>query len=254
MSQSVERFSSRVENYARYRPGYPTAIIDLLRKECGLTPQSVIADIGSGTGKLSEIFLANGNLVIGVEPNDGMRKAAEAILAGMPNFRSVKGSAEYTTLMDSSIDFVVAGQAFHWFAPDRTKIEVTRILKAGGWAVIIWNQRQLAATPFLRDYESLLLEYGTDYRKVRHENSVEAVQSFFADSGYQLMRFDNYQVFDLEGLTGRVLSSSYTPEPGQPGFKAMMDELKKIFARHADNGNVSFSYDTTIYFGRLRKS
>ncbi|HEX2269365.1 MAG TPA: class I SAM-dependent methyltransferase, partial [Pyrinomonadaceae bacterium] len=169
MPQSVERFTSRVENYARYRPGYPTEIVDLLKTACDLTPASVVADIGSGTGKLSEIFLANGNVVIGVEPNAAMREVAEKIFNDEPLFRSVDGSAEATTLADSSVDMVVAGQAFHWFDHERARVEFARILRPGGWVVLLWNDRRVGSTPFLAAYEQLLQTYGTDYRAVDHK-------------------------------------------------------------------------------------
>jgi len=251
MSQYTERFSSRVDNYVRYRPGYPSAIVDLLTAECGLTPQSHIADIGSGTGKLSELFLANGNVVLGIEPNDGMRTAGETILRNNPNFRSLIGTAEATTLQNASVDLITAGQAFHWFDREKTKPEWIRILKPGGWVVVIWNERRLDTTPFLRDYEALLLKYGTDYQTIRHENAVEGLNDFFAPQSPRITSFDNVQLFDFEGLKGRVFSSSYTPEPGHPDFQPMLDELKAVFDRHQHNGQVSFDYDTRVFYGQL---
>lgn len=254
MPQSVERFTSRVENYARYRPGYPTEIVDLLKTACDLTPASVVADIGSGTGKLSEIFLANGNVVIGVEPNAAMREVAEKIFNDEPLFRSVDGSAEATTLADSSVDMVVAGQAFHWFDPVKTRTEWLRILKPGGWAVLIWNDRQLQTTPFLSDYEQLLIEFGTDYSEVRHDKGMPAIQQFFAGDRFVMKGFPNTQVFDFDGLRGRVRSSSYTPEPDHPAFEPMMRQLKAIFDKHQKNGYVSFEYETKVFYGQLSKS
>src|ERR1700757_2147313 len=116
-ADAKQRFSNRVADYLRYRPGYPTAARDVLRRECNLQPGHAIADIGSGTGFLSELFLKNGNRVFGVEPNDAMRQAGEEYLAEYDNFTSITGSAEASTLDDGSVDFVVSGQAFHWFEP-----------------------------------------------------------------------------------------------------------------------------------------
>ena len=249
--QSVDRFSSRVENYARYRPGYPSAIVDLLKEECGLSPNSMIADIGSGTGKLSELFLANGNIVIGVEPNAPMRAAAESILAGSPTFRSVDGTAESTTLDDASVDFIIAGQAFHWFDVKKTRDEFKRILKRTGWVVIIWNERQTASTPFLRAYEQLLLTYGTDYQEVRHENAEPTVKEFFAPKQPRFAQFPTNQSFDFEALRGRLLSSSYTPEPSSQHFQPMLAELESIFNKYQENGLVRFDYDTRVFYEGL---
>ena len=165
MLSPTVRFSTRVENYVRYRPGYPDAVLAWLRAECDLTPAAVVADIGSGTGKLAELFLRNGNRVFGVEPNREMREAGEGMLAGFPNFVSVDGAAEATTLPAASVDFVTAGQAFHWFDRQTARREFARILKPGGWVVLVWNERR-SDSPFLRDYEALLREFASEYEQV----------------------------------------------------------------------------------------
>lgn len=250
--QSVERFSNRVENYVRYRPSYPKEIVDFMKAECGLTAASVIADIGSGTGKLSEIFLENGNVVIGVEPGAEMRAAAESILASHSNFRSVVGTAEATTLADSSVDFVVVGQAFHWFDPLRSKIECKRILKPAGWVALIWNERQTDTTPFLHAYEQLLLTLGTDYPVVRHENATAAIENFFSPQKSRVNSFPNCQQFDFEALKGRLFSSSYTPAPSDSRFGQMVTTLEEIFNKHQEAGSVRFEYDTRVYYGQLK--
>jgi SAM-dependent methyltransferase len=254
MSQSVDRFTSRVETYAKYRPGYPVEIIDLLQRECGLTPDSVVADVGSGTGKSAEIFLALGIVVFGVEPNASMRVVAERIFKDEPRFRSIDGSAEATTLPETSVDVIVAGQAFHWFDPAKTRDEWVRILKPGGWAVLIWNERELQTTPFLDAYEKMMLEFGTDYKDVRHEKAEALIEGFFAPDKVTLASFPNTQVFDFDGLSGRVRSSSYTPEPDHPNFGPMMRELKTIFDKHQENGYVNFDYETKVFYGRLSKT
>ncbi len=251
MPQSVERFTSRVETYAKYRPGYPVEIVDLLKRECGLTADSVVADIGSGTGKLSELFLANGNVVFGVEPNASMRAVAENIFKDQTNFRSIDGSAEATTLPESSVDVAIAGQAFHWFDPLKTRQEWTRILRHDGWAVLVWNDRKLQSTPFLSEYEQLLIEFGTDYADVRHDKGMPAIVQFFGRDRFVMQGFPNTQVFDFDGLSGRVRSSSYTPEPDHPKFGPMMRQLKTIFDKHHQNGYVNFDYETTVFYGQL---
>ncbi len=153
-TDSKERFSNRVEDYVRYRPGYPRAVLDLLREECGFAPESVVADIGSGTGILTQMLLENGNVVYGVEPNAEMRAAGESLLQRYARFRSVAGSAEATTLPDASVDFVFVGQAFHWFEPKAARAEFERVLKPRGWVAVIWNERKKDATAFLREYET----------------------------------------------------------------------------------------------------
>ena len=247
------RFSSRVENYIKYRPGYPSAVIDTLASECGLTEKSIVADIGSGTGILSELFLKHGNPVFGVEPNREMREASERLLKQHPNFTSVNGTAEATTLANGSVDFITAGQAFHWFDRNQARREFARILKPNGWVVLIWNDRQTDASSFLREYEELLQKYGTDYQQVNHRNiDTEAITAFFAPQLFTRREFENQQVFDMEGLTGRLLSSSYAPEPGHPNHQPMLEALRAVFDRYQAGGKVTLGYATTMYFGHFR--
>jgi ubiquinone/menaquinone biosynthesis C-methylase UbiE len=251
MKDTTSRFSTRADNYAKYRPDYPVALIDILKSECGLDNASIIADVGSGTGILSELFLKNGNKVVGIEPNASMRMVAERLLKDYSNFVSLEATAESTTLDSQSIDFITAAQAFHWFARAEAKTEFVRILKPGGWVVLIWNERRLDSTPFLRDYEDLLLRYGTDYQEVRHENVAGEIAKFFAPESFELRNLDNSQHFDLAALKGRVGSASYTPETGHPNFEPMISRLEEIFNRHKRNDTVIFEYDTRIYYGHL---
>jgi len=247
-----QRFSNRAEDYARYRPGYPREILQLMGKRCRFSPEHVIADIGCGTGLLSQIFLENGNRVFGVEPNLEMRAAGEEFLKHYPRFRSVAGSAEATTLPDDSIDFIVAAQAFHWFDLVPTRTEFQRILKTGGRVVIIWNERLLEETAFLRDYEALLRQFGTDYARV-HESYPRPVQmlEFFGKNELTSHTLSNNQDFDFDGLCGRLRSSSYAPSPDQPQFVPMIEALRRIFDAHQVHGKVRMEYRTRMYTANL---
>lgn len=248
----TKRFSTRVENYIKYRPSYPLAILALLRDECGLTPDSVIADVGSGTGILTRLFLENGNRVFGIEPNDAMRAAGEALLRGYECFTSVAAQAEATTLPEASVELVVAGQAFHWFDHATARHEFARILKPGGWLGLVWNNRRTTGTPFLEGYEALLDEYSLDYGEVTHkEQGLEQLQRFFHPNPCYLATFENVQRFDFEGLRGRLLSSSYAPEVGHPNHAPMLAALRALFDAHQVEGTVSFDYDTEVFYGQL---
>ena len=250
---SKTRFSSRVENYKKFRPGYPEAIISFLEAKKILDENSIIADIGSGTGILSELFLKNGNIVYGIEPNFDMRSAAERMLNEYSAFISIDGSAEFTTMKDHSVDIITVGQAFHWFDHEKTRKEFLRILKPQGFVVIIWNNRKRSGSTFLEAYEDLLLTYGTDYRKIR--NIQIDFEKFYGtkkiSQGYKREIFDNYQSLDYPGLKGRLLSSSYTPLDDHLNFNNMITELEKIFNDNNQNGVITFEYETEIYYGQL---
>ncbi len=252
MSDSVKRFSSRVANYAKFRPTYPAALLDILNSDCGLKRDSVVADVGSGTGILCRLFLENGNTVFGIEPNTSMRLNAEQTLWNFTNFLSVAATAESTTLRAGSIDLITAAQSFHWFDQEKAKAEFARIVKRNGWVVLLWNERRVDSTPFLRAYEDLLLRYGTDYDRVRHENVEADISAFYAPRNVKQKTLENFQHFDFEALRGRTRSASYTPEPGDANFEPLYSELQKLFQDHAVNGMVTVEYDTKVYYGRLR--
>jgi ubiquinone/menaquinone biosynthesis C-methylase UbiE len=251
MSNPLTRFSNRSDNYAKFRPAYPAEVIEILKHDCGLSDTSVIADVGSGTGILSELFLQNGNSVVAVEPNDAMRQVAERLLERYATFRSINATAEATTLASESVDFVTAAQAFHWFDRARARTEFARILKPEGWVVLIWNERRLDSTAFLRAYENLLLRYGTDYEKVRHEKITGEIAEFFSPESFELRTLENAQHFDFESLKGRLLSASYTPDQNHPNFAPMLEELENTFDANQRDGIVSFEYDTKVYYGHV---
>jgi SAM-dependent methyltransferase len=251
-SNATSRFSDRVENYVRYRPGYPPEVVGELKAECGLTARHAVADIASGTGIWTRTLLENGNAVFAVEPNAEMREAGERLLAAFPKFTSIAGTAEATTLTDHSVEFVTAAQAAHWFDRGRARREFVRILKPGGWLVLLWNERLTDSTAFLRDYEQLLLSYGTDYQDIRHEHTTGEINEFFDPEPFQVRVFEMRQEFDYAGVEGRLLSSSYAPGPEHPRHAPMLRELRRIFDANAVDGRATFEYKTRLYFGQLK--
>lgn len=249
--ENTERFSNRVDNYVKYRPTYPKQVITWLQSVINFTEQSIVADIGSGTGISTQLFLQNGNQVFAVEPNGPMREKAEVLLENFPSFISVNGTAENTTLLPESIDLIIAAQAFHWFNNEQTKNEFKRILKPEGCVALIWNERQVE-TNFEIAYENLLLEYGTDYASVNHRNvDVNKIATFFLPNKFEQAIFGNDQKFDFEGLKGRMLSSSYIPLEKNEKFDEMMADLQLIFDQYEQNDIVTFGFETNVYVGKL---
>jgi len=243
-------FSGRVQNYIKYRPTYPPALIELLKTRCALTPDKVIADIGSGTGILSKLFLMNGNKVYGVEPNTEMRHAAEKILGAYPNFISVEAGAEATTIPSHSVDIVTAGQAFHWFDPPAAHAEFIRILKPRGWVALIWN-RARTNTHFEKEYD----EFWRVELRGAHEarDGYEAlIQPFFGEAHYEHVALEGIpQIMDQKEFLGRILSISAAIQPNEAGYDVFHRKVQDMFERHQQGNRVRLSYDTEIYFGRL---
>jgi SAM-dependent methyltransferase len=247
----THRFGDRVATYVRYRPGYPAAVLDVLREEGVLAPGHVVADLGSGTGISATLFLDAGHAVHAVEPNGAMRAAAETRLGDRPGFHSHDGTAERTGLPDASVDLAVAAQAFHWFDAAATAAECARIVRPGGARVLLWNSRLIDASAFARDYEALLVEHGTDYAAVNHQHNLDpAALTRVLGEGRVRRSVPNEQRLDRDGLRGRVLSASYAPNVGEPGHDAMMLALDTLFARHARGGAVLLPYETEVHIGR----
>jgi SAM-dependent methyltransferase len=251
----TERFSTRVEAYREYRPRYPREIVELVQRECGLTPESVIADVAAGTGLLSEIFLENGNLVIAVEPNAAMRKACEELLEEYPRLRCVDGTAEATGLADDSVDVVTVGQAMHWFNLPKARAECTRVLRPGGWCVVVYNHRKMRGDAFHEDYERILVEFGRDYGSVQSSHLTEdKLAAFFAPEEMKCVTLPNHQELTVGGMRGLVLSASYMPQEGDARYPAMMDAVDDLFARHAKDGTVRMEYETAVCWGCFHSS
>jgi SAM-dependent methyltransferase len=257
MADTLNHFSNRVDNYIRYRPGYPSEMLAFIIKEKMLKADSVIADIGSGTGISAKQFLVNGNKVFGVEPNKEMREAAEKLLSASSNFVSIAGTAEATGLKSKSVDILIAAQAFHWFDKELFKQEVLRVVKPGGFVLITWNDRLIDQTEFLMEYESLLHNFSVDYEQAGHRNiSAKDIRNYFFSfidaRSYKEAKFKNFQDFDFESLMGRLLSSSYTPTEDHVNFKEMIKELNRIYGMYNKEGLVRFEYDTLFYSGQLK--
>ncbi|HEY4965822.1 MAG TPA: class I SAM-dependent methyltransferase [Puia sp.] len=242
------RFSDRVENYVKYRPSYPKEIIPYLEKYYNLAKDKRIADIGSGTGIFSELFLRSGYSVIGIEPNEQMRRAAEIKLGNYTGFTSRNHRAEQTGLRTHSLDMITVAQAFHWMDPVQTKKEFFRILKPGGHIVLAWNVR-LKHTTFLQAYQILREKFAIDYKESQMIDE-EAIHIFFHPTLVRFHSFPNIQQLDFEALKGQLLSASCMPLPGHPSYDDMINELIVLFIEHNENGLVKMEFETKLFINR----
>jgi SAM-dependent methyltransferase len=250
MQDPTKRFSDRAESYAKYRPGYPDEMLAYLGTL--VSSGALVADVGSGTGILTLRLLAQGYVVYAVEPNEPMRREADRVLSAYCAFHSVNGTAEATGLPNQSIDLITCAQAFHWFDPERTRSEFCRILKPVGLTAIIWNERQDNDSDVGREYNDLLKRMVPDYKRVDHRRiSAEELHKFFAPGEVQVVKFPNHQVLNRDGFQGRLVSSSYVPNVGQPGHDEIVEAADRIFTKHQVGGEVRIDYETKVYVGRF---
>src|SRR5487761_1149721 len=234
MEDYTQRFTGRAEAYSSYRPTYPKQFLDILNKEANFDSTKIVADIGSGTGILSKLFLENGNRVFSVEPNDDMRSVAGSNLGHFQRFASIKGTAENTTLEDRSVDLISVGQALHWFDSKRSWKEFSRIIKRGGYLCILYNDRKT-------DDASGIMQRVED----------DILSKFFSGWSFKKFSISNEQVLDFEGLVGRVCSASYMPQQNQQGFSEVKRELKDMFSKYQKDNKIMLSYETNIFLGLL---
>lgn len=244
------RFSNRVENYVKYRPGYPKEIIPFFENELGLKPGARIADIGSGTGLFAEPLLQNGYPVICIEPNEEMRKAGEERLKKYMQFSNNHHAAEATGLPDHSIDLITVAQAFHWMDAKAAREEFSRILKPGAYTVLAWNILK-TDTYFLETYSSIKERYRIE-EKDTHNMQPAQIAAFFKPAEMQRTVFPNVQLLDFDALKGQLLSSSYIPLPGHPSYETMISELVQLFVAANENGFVKMEFDTILYYGQIQ--
>ncbi len=250
----ITRFSHTVDYYAKYRPSYPAAVVDLLEQKGGGKPGAVVADIGSGTGLFAKLLLDHQYKVLGIEPNTAMREKAEQQLADYANFTSVDATAEETGLRSQSVDSITVATAFHWFDKERAKKEFQRILKAGGLCMLIWNVRLTEASPLMAQYEALLKQYGTDYKEVEAKKVNEKeIQQFFKPASVNLTEFAHQQSLDKQGFLGRLLSASYAPQLGDPNYEVMLQAANHLFDTYQKEGWVELIYSTKCYYARIAK-
>jgi ubiquinone/menaquinone biosynthesis C-methylase UbiE len=249
MSRSTsDRFLGKTDDYVKFRPGYPIEILDYLSKNHGFSSNAICAEVGSGTGKFSELLLQNKNKVFAVEPNGEMRGAAEKSLTAFQSFKSVSGDSVNTTLEKGSIDFIFCAQALHWFANENTAKEFKRILKPNGRVVIIWNKKAYEKSSFMKGIHKIFIEDCIDFLSVKLENIAdkEILSSLFKDN-YDSYSIDTKQTFNLDGLIGRMMSASYAPPEGHPKHQKFISEIKKLFQSEEKKGSVEFLYETVTY-------
>lgn len=248
----LEKFTGRAAAYSAGRPSYPRKILDILGQEIDLDRRKIVADIGSGTGILSKLFLENGNRVYGVEPNKEMGKIAEKAFADCPSFTSINGTAENTTIMDASIDLVTVGQALHWFDSQLASQEFARILRPTGGLCVLYNDRN-KGNKFMRDYDQVIQKYARDRAKVPDINH-EYLSKFYSEGKYSKFLLPNYQTLDFEGLFGRMTSASYMPHSGESvTYRALRRDVEELFNSHEVQGRVKLVYDTSVFLGQIRR-
>jgi SAM-dependent methyltransferase len=250
---STQRFSGRVGAYVAGRPTYPGAVVEHLRAVGALPARGVIADVGVGTGLSAEPFLAAGHTVIGVEPNAPMREAGAEFLARFgAAYRAVDGTAAATGLGAASVDLVIAAQAFHWFDPAAFRDESRRVVRPGGWAALMWNDRDLTATPFLVGYEALMVDYGADYLAIRYRHQgTGAIAAFFGGAVPAPAEFPHARRMDWAALAAQAGSASYLPAPGAPRHAALMADLRALYEREARADGVEMRYVCRVHAAPL---
>lgn len=253
MKLGAERYSSKTDDYAKYRPNFPNEIVEFLYSNDFINSNSIIADIGSGTGRFTRLLLEKGNKVYGVERNDEMRAKAEQLLSQYSNFISIRGSAEETVLTDNTIDLITAAQAFHWFNKEKCLSEFKRIIKKNGKVLILWDD-------FLTNYNNFSIEYGKVLNKYRivelgqmekRFTRTEMISDFFRNNKYETLSFTHEIYQNFNSIKGGALSASFTPKPDEVNYKPFLLELQEVFEKFQSEGKVLTAFQTICYLGKI---
>ena len=250
--KTTENFTDKANIYAKYRPSYPNEYIEYLLSANELNENQIVADIGSGTGIFSRQLLENDLHVIGVEPNDDMRKMAEQSLKRYPRFQSIKATAEHTTLKENSVDLVTVAQAFHWFNKEAFKIECQRILKQKAHVALVWNSRD-GTSPIIKENADICQKTCPNFKGFSGgiEETPEMFNSFFKDGKYEFKEYQNDLLFDYEGFLGRNLSDSYAPKKNDKEYKNFIFLLSELFEKYSKNGKILIPNLTRSYLGNV---
>lgn len=245
-----ELFSGKADVYKKYRSEYPDIFLDYLYSDLGFSPQSIIADIGAGTGMLSKCLLQRGSRLIFVEPNEDMFNAAKAEFGQNERCVFIKAPAEETTIPSTSVDFVTAARSFHWFDSERFKTECQRILKPDGRVLIIWNNDKLPQE-ITEETDALSRKYSALFENQPHRKNktTEAFGQFFKNGSYEHVKFEKESEMNKETFIGRFLSRSYAPNEGEENYEVFVNGLKEIFDRYANKGCITTTNCTECFYG-----
>lgn len=247
---NTDKFSGRAESYVKARPDYASEMIHYITDKFGITENTIIADVGSGTGKFSKEFLKLGCKVFCVEPNDDMRNTAEKLLSSYPNFISVNGTCDNTALEDKSIDIVTVAQAFHWFDADKFKLECKRILKTGGTVVLAYNHR-VDSSEFVIENAEICKKFCPNFKGFSNkfnDTAISKINTFF-NGKYEIQKFPNNLTYSKEKFIERMLSASYSLTEKDNNFDEYIKALEQLFDKYSVDNIVTMPNESFSYIG-----
>lgn len=243
-------FDGKAEVYARYRPDYAPQAIDAILAIAGLNKHSTIADLGAGTGMLARHFADRVGRVFAIEPNAEMRAVARSSLRRFTSLRVLDGTAQATGLPDRSVDAVTAGRAIQWFDPVPSRTEMQRILRPGGWLIVV-------RTPLTDAYSSAAIARLHDERISHHEKDRRHHQpqadpvDYFGDDNYIRLAYPCEAHESWPEFFGRVQSLSPSPRPDEPKYGEFARVAREIFDSGAVNGVLRLEYTTEVLMKRI---
>ena len=248
---NTQRFSDLANDYTIGRPAYANTFIESLYSQYGFSEKSVIADIGSGTGKFAKQLLDRGSLVYCIEPNDDMRKIAIEELGKYKSFHAVDGTATATKLDEKSVDYITTAQAFHWFDVALFQKECRRILRDNGRVLLIWNMRDMSSEINQVSF-GIYSKYCPNFKGFGGgiQKDDIRIKQFF-ESGYEYVEFDNPLYYDKNKFISRSLSGSYSLKNGDKHYCEYLDALSALFEKYSRDNVLIMANKTVAYIGRM---
>lgn len=246
-------FSKKAEKYAKYRWDYAAGAIDTIINITQMSVNSTIADIGAGTGILTKHFIGKAQKIFAIEPNLELRQILTRELGNVPSISVVDGCAEDTKLLEHAVDVVTVAQAIHWFDPEPARKEMMRILKEGGWLVLVRNygtnkEKHEAIQCLMTE------EYGADLTVVTGRPREVPSRFYFGNDNFQslVFRFAFQQGWDE--FLGTLIATSFMPDEDHPLFPRLETEARKVFSQFSDHGSWTVEGETELIIGRPSRS
>jgi SAM-dependent methyltransferase len=244
---AIDVFTGKAACYARYRWDYAPEAIQTIYDVTGLSAQSVVADIGAGTGILTRHFVGKVERVWAVEPNADMRRVAADALGGYPSCHVVDGRAEATTLADGCVDLIAAAQALGWFEPQPTRAEFLRILKPAGWFAALVNR---CTNEDLGKALEPIFPPETDTAKLMKRRGTP-MGFYYGHEGFSRWSYAFTTRHTWETFIGAHSTASYAPCRDSALYADFERAARRVFDRFSSGGVLVSGAVTELWLGQM---
>jgi SAM-dependent methyltransferase len=248
-------FGEVASEYQQARPSYPDGLYDAIVELSGITAGDRLLEVGAGTGKATEAFVARGFEVTAVEPTAGM---AAVLRSRFPDVSVIEAGFEDAGVDADAFAVVAAAQSWHWVHPVRGAEQVARALRPGGWLTLFWNRADLDGCEWHDALQPIYARHAgpLTHEQVRHKIENTSRENTALLFGTQL--FDDAIVRHVR-WEQQYTTAAYVSLLGTYSDHRMLpdDQRKRLHAAIADEldargGLIDHPYVTDLIAARVR--